>query len=123
MTQAIQEKMRMATRTPFTQQASGEWLLILVAGYSLEWGHRFDADVGYRVYLKFAESINANVIPGRTAHIWANNITKNETRSEILMVAKALHDCGRQVEHLNKLWAEKGAQDVPLDVGVPHGHA
>lgn len=103
-------------RTPFIQQATGDWILLLPAGMSLEWGHSFDKDIGYRVFMKFKESKTMNLMPATTARIWAAHFSKNENRPDILNVCAALRDMSKQVDALNQAWAAAGAPDSPLEI-------
>lgn len=107
-------------RTPFIQQASGDWVLLLPQGMHIEWGQRFDAEFGYRVFIKFVDSDVANVLPAVTAKIWAKKFMKDEMRADILAVCRALIEMAGVVEKLNTAWAAAGAPALPLDqIGTP----
>lgn len=112
--------MQKPNRTPFIQQqVTGEWVLLLPAGMQVEWGQRFDKEIGYRVFVKFVDCTVANVMPPRTAAIWSRQFAKNENRPEILVVCKALKDMADICDRLNTAWAAAGAPDEPLDkIGV-----
>lgn len=104
-------------RTPFVQQQSGGWALFLIEGKELEYGHRFDAGIGYRVYIKFKDSWMSNSFPAGEARKLATMMEqrKHAPGSDELTLAGHIRDMAAQVEKLNKAWAAQGAPDQPLD--------
>lgn len=109
--------------TPFVPQKDGSFVLILREGYTLEWGHRFDAEIGYRVYLKFQECEAINAMPSTLARKWAVNIRKGEQMIEMLTVARVLIELADQVEKLNAEWAKLGCPENPLEDVLEGGTA
>jgi len=105
------------TRTPFVKQKSGKWSLFLISDKTIEWGHRFDAGIGYRVFIKFQDSLMANTFLDHQAAKMARlmRAKKSGPPDEELVLAKKLEDMAKQVERLNELWAAAGVPDKPLD--------
>lgn len=110
-------------RTPFVKQKSGRWALFLIEGKELEYGHRFDAGIGYRVYIKFKESRMCNSFPAGEARKLAVMISHRETNEDILNLGIVIKQMATQVERLNAAWAAQGAPDEPLDRTGDAGHA
>ena len=110
-------------RTPFVQQQSGGWALFLMQGKELEYGHRFDAGIGYRVYIKFKDSWMSNTFPAAEARKLAVMISRRETNEDILNLGIVVKQMAAQVEKLNAAWAARGAPDEPLDRTGDAGHA
>lgn len=103
-------------RTPFVrQQSTGNWALFLIKNMALEWGHRFDAGIGYRVFIKFGESQMINAFPAGECRRVATMISNNETNEDILNIGIVMKRLADEVEKLNKQWAALGAPDQPLD--------
>jgi hypothetical protein len=115
--------MSMEQKTPFIQQQTGGWVLILREGESLMWGTRFDDGFGYRVFIKWAGAEVINAIPANTARQWATEISKNEDRREILALAGILRSTAKECDALNRAWAAKGAPSEALDKEPVAGHA
>lgn len=103
-------------RCPFVKQASGNWALFLIEGKHVEWGHRFDPGIGYRVYIRFKDSMMSNVLPASEARKLANMISLRETNEDILNLGIMMKQMATQVERLNELWSKAGAPDLPLDI-------
>lgn len=103
-----------AMRTPFVKQDDG-WTLFLIQGKALEWGHRFDAGIGYRVFVRFSDSAMVNAFPANEAKKLATKISRGETNEDILNLGLVMKQMAMQVEKLNKAWAAAGAPDQPLD--------
>lgn len=108
--------------TPFIFRGASGWTLALVDGRVLEWGHRFDEGIGYRVFMKYegAESINAfpASIARQIAHKYRND--KTDTAKQI---CKVLVSTAEECEQLNKIWAARGAKDSALMHDSEGGHA
>lgn len=104
-------------RTPFTKQSSGRWSLFLIEGKELEYGHRFDAGIGYRVYIKFKDSWMSNTFPAGEAKRLATMMEnrKYQPGADELTLAGHIRAMAAQVDALNKAWAALGAPDEPLD--------
>ena len=105
---------KMPERTPFVPQKDGTFVLILQVGYTLEWGHRFDSYLGYRVFIKFKECAVINAMPPSMARKWAVNIRKDEQMIDMLTLSRVLIELADQVEKLNNAWAAAGCPDEPL---------
>lgn len=105
-------------RTPFNRQPNGTWQLFLIEGKEIEYGHRFDSGIGYRVYIRFRDSYNSNVLPASEAKKLATMMEGKKhyaADSDERTLAKAIRDMAKQVEALNRQWALLGAPDQPLD--------
>lgn len=113
------------TRTPFVKQKSGRWSLFLTSDKTLEWGHRFDSGLGYRVFLKFQDSLMANVfVPAQALKLSRKmRAKKSGPTDEELMIADKLEEMAAQVKRLNELWDAAGTPDQPLDKIGDAGHA
>lgn len=119
----IEEKQREMARTPLVQQSSGRWALFLIEGKELEWGHRFDSGIGYRVYIRFKDSMMSNVFLPDQARKAAVHMSKGETNEDILNMGIILKQMAAQVESLNKAWAAAGCPDAPLDAIIAGGNS
>lgn len=102
-------------RTPFMKKENGKWQLFLIQGKEIEYGHRFDAGIGYRVYIKFKDSWASNCLPAGEAKRLATMISNRETNEDILNLGIVIKQMAMQVDSLNKAWAALGAPDEPLD--------
>jgi len=120
----LEEKAAELSRTPLVlQKATGRWSLFLIEGKELEWGHRFDAGIGYRVYIKFKDAWVANVFLPDQARKAAVQMSKREQNEDILNLGIVLKRMAADVEALNKAWAAAGCPDQPLDKISEGGHA
>lgn len=117
------QKLADLERTPFVRARSGEWTLLMLAGKELVWGHRFDAGIGYRVYVKYKDSLMSNVFPHNEAFNLSNKIRRGEDDIMIIALANHIRDMAAEVKKLNALWAAAGAPDTPLDQMGDVGHA
>jgi len=52
------------------------WVPHLIADKTVTWGHRFDEGIGYRVFLKYADSENINAFPTALARLIADQIKR-----------------------------------------------
>lgn len=109
-------------RTPFVKLKAG-WSLMLVEDKALAWGHRFDAGIGYRVFIKWTDSAISNVFPSSEAKKLATMISQRETNEDILNIGIQLKRLAAEVDRLNKAWAAAGAPDLPLHETAPGGTA
>lgn len=108
-------------RVPFIKKGDG-WNLFLVQGKSLSWGHRFDEGIGYRVFIKFADSLMTNSFPAGEARRVATRISRGESNEDILNIGIHMKRMADEVDRLNKIWAAKGAPDKPLHELGGEGH-
>lgn len=113
-----QQKMADLTRTPFVKQKSGRWALFLIQGKEIEYGHRFDSGIGYRVYIKFKDSWMSNCFPAGEAKRLATMMEQRKYApgSDEMTLAAHIRDMAGQVDALNKAWAARGAPEQPLDM-------
>jgi hypothetical protein len=108
-----QEQAAELQRVPFIKKPQG-WQLFLIKGKTLTWGHRFDENIGYRVFIKFSGSLMVNSFTASEARKVAYQISRNETSEDILNVGVVLKQMANQVEALNNAWAASGAKAKPL---------
>lgn len=102
-------------RTPFVKQQSGRWALFLIEGKEIEYGHRFDPGIGYRVYIKFKDSIMANCFVAHEARKLAAMISQRETNEDILNIGIIIKQMAGQVVKLNDAWTALGCPEQALD--------
>lgn len=104
------------TRTPFVQQKEGgNWVLFFIQGKIIEWGHRFDPETGYRVYVKFENSNVLNCFFADQARKAARLMLNDRIPSEdVLALAKTMKILADDVDSLNKAWALAGCPDTAL---------
>lgn len=124
MLPTLNEKAAELSRTPLVQQKdSGCWSLFLIEGKELEWGYRFDAGIGYRVYIKFNDAMVANVFLPEQARKAAVQMSRRETNEDILNLGIVLKRMAADVDELNRAWAAAGCPDQPLDKIMEGGNA
>jgi hypothetical protein len=100
---------------PLMQAGKDYWVWSLEKGRVLEWGHRFDEGIGYRVFLKYVDSFATCAFYTSQVRKLAHQIEKNEVTPQILQLAPILRQLANDVEKLNKLWAKKGCPDLRID--------
>ena len=88
----------------------------------LAWGHRFDPGIGYRVFLKYADSENINAFPPLVMHGIIQKI-KQMAHPQLKILAKNLNEVNESCEKMNKIWADAGCPDAPIDQLKDAGNA
>ena len=106
-------------RTPFVKQADGRTALFLIEGKTLEWGWRFDAEIGYRVMVKYTDSDVVNVFLPRQARRIAGNFSK-EQNTDVLQFMQHMKDLANTVEKMNTEWAAQGMPDLSMESVAGH---
>lgn len=106
-------------RTPFIKGQKG-WVLSLLPEKVLEWGHRFDAEIGYRVYVKFQDSMMSNCFTAVEAKKLAKMMQERERGTEaydiqVLSLAGKIADMAAQVQRLNDIWLSQGGGEKTVD--------
>lgn len=107
--------------TPIVLMPRTGWTPHIFLDRPLEWGTRFDAGVGYRVFLKYQDSENINIFPAEIARGHAEKI-KAMVNPQFKRLAKLLIDACDTCDKMNKIWADAGAPDVPVDQIGEAGH-
>lgn len=94
--------------TPFVQTPEGRWNLVLDKPQQVEWGHRFDAGVGYRVFVKFIGAQATNIMGAHTARVFAKNISAGEAGDDVKALAAGMNLMAEQIDKLNQAWFAAG---------------
>lgn len=108
--------------TPFVYLQRTGWVPNLIADKAIDFGTRFDAGIGYRVFFKYAESDDINAFPAAMAHGIAAKV-KMMPQPVYKELAKNLTLAAENAEKMNNLWAAAGCPDEPVDVIKESGHA
>jgi hypothetical protein len=101
------------TDSPYTRNAKGTWDLVIPAGREIEWGHTFDAERGYRVFLSFKDSYGKNTMSADAARSCADSIG-DETADNVHLASK-IRLMADQVDGLNRGWVAAGKPVNGLD--------
>lgn len=108
--------------TPFVYFDRIGWQPNLLPGGVLDFGHRFDAGIGYRVFFKYVDSDDINAFPPAMAEALAEKV-KRMPQPMYKELAKNLTTAAASCRKMNDLWAAAGAPDEPVDVIKDAGHA
>lgn len=112
----------MANMTPFVYLDRTGWVPNLMPGMTIDFGTRFDAGIGYRVFFKYSQSEKINAFPALMAE-WLAEKVKRMPQPIYKELAKNLVQAASECAKMNELWAKAGCPDEPIDsLGVP-GHA
>lgn len=87
------------------------------------WGHQFDAGVGYRIYIRYADGHFKNVFHAHIVRELTKGMFKMTKDTDSIYVLSKIRDMAYEVDRLNTLWAQAGSPPQPLDQIGEAGHA
>ena len=106
---------------PFMPAGAAAWDLLIQSGRVLVWGHAFDPETGFLVYLGFADSIGRTLASAADTRRIADEKLDPRVPDQALLAGQ-LRKMAEQVDALNQGWEAAGR---PADAfeGVQGGRA
>ena len=99
---------------PYGTHPDGGHGLHIPAGRVIAWGHAFCPVRGYRVMLRFTDSVAHNTMAPDTAR-WIADHDLDPSAPEAAQLAAILREMADQADALTRAWILAGRKPLPLD--------